>query len=69
MFSDSAVTLNILVRAIIVRKKFWGLHMLTWVWLARVKHEVTKPKSTFRPQNFRHLDTLNYIIWPLFQFL
>ena len=26
--------------------------MLTWVWLARAKHELTKPKSTFRPQNF-----------------
>ena len=40
------------MRAIIVRKKFWGLQMLTWVWLARAKHELTKPKSTFRPQNF-----------------
>ena len=26
--------------------------MLTWVWLARAKHELTKPKSTFCPQNF-----------------
>ena len=26
--------------------------MLTWVRLARVKHELTKPKSTFCPQNF-----------------
>ena len=26
--------------------------MLTWVWLAHAKHELTKPKSTFRPQNF-----------------
>ena len=26
--------------------------MLTWVWLARVKHKLTKPKSTFCPQNF-----------------
>ena len=40
------------MRAIIVRKKFWGLQMLTWVWLARAKHELTKPKSTFCPQNF-----------------
>ena len=40
------------MRAIIVRKKFWGLQMLTWVWLARAKHELTKPKSTFHPQNF-----------------
>ena len=40
------------MRAIIVRKKFWGLQMLTWVWLARAKPELTKPKSTFRPQNF-----------------
>ncbi len=40
------------MRAIIVRKKFWGLQMLTWVWLAWAKPELTKPKSTFRPQNF-----------------
>ena len=33
-------------------KKFWGLQMLNWVWLARAKPELTKPKSTFRPQNF-----------------
>ncbi len=33
-------------------KKFWGLQILTWVWLARAKHELTKPKSTFCPQNF-----------------
>ena len=26
--------------------------MLTWIWLARAKHELTKPKSTFCPQNF-----------------
>ena len=40
------------MRAIIVRKKIWGLQMLTWGWLARAKPELTKPKSTFRPQNF-----------------
>ena len=40
------------MRAIISHKKFWGLQMLTWVWLARAKHKLTKPKSTFRPQNF-----------------
>ena len=33
-------------------KKFLGLQILTWVWLARVKPELNKPKSTFRPQNF-----------------
>ena len=40
------------MHAIIVHKKFWGLQMLTWGWLARAKHELTKPKSTFHPQNF-----------------
>ena len=40
------------MRAIIVLKKNWGLQMLTWVWLAHAKHELTKPKLTFCPQNF-----------------
>ena len=27
--------------------KNFGGEMLTWVWLARALHELTKPKSTF----------------------
>ena len=27
--------------------KNFGGEMLTWVWLARASHELTKPKSTF----------------------
>ena len=32
-------------------KKFWG-KMLTWVWLARAVHELTKPKSKFVTPKF-----------------